>query len=54
MGFNKCYVLTKAELETLVEKYGEEHVAKMYRKCDALIGEVDAVEYINELVKRYL
>ena len=46
-----CYLANKKDLKNLLEQYPEK--IKYYIKYDAFIGDIDAVDYINEQLKRY-
>lgn len=54
MGFNKCYIPTKKELEDYLAEHGVEKFLSRFAKCDALIGDSDAIEFLKEVEKNHI
>tara|TARA_B100000900_G_scaffold372673_1_gene352740 strand:- start:1797 stop:1970 length:174 start_codon:yes stop_codon:yes gene_type:complete len=53
MGFNKIHLPNIKELKSMVEEWGVKAVLNRYNgpKVDVLIGDVDAMDYLDSLVE---
>jgi hypothetical protein len=51
MGFNHCYVGNILRIQEELEKVGLEKFVKRYQKYDAISGESDSINFIEEKVK---
>jgi thiamine pyrophosphokinase len=49
MGFDKRIILPKPQLQQMVYDHGADYVVKFYSKADAIIGDVDSMEYLKSL-----
>lgn len=52
MGFNKVFLPSKEDLEQMVLSKGVTYVLNRYNgpKVDALVGDVDSMDYLDRLV----
>lgn len=54
MSFNKRFLPSTGELESVLEKRGADYFYKTYvQSPDALIGDQDSIEFISAFSKRY-
>lgn len=52
MGFNKWYVPALSELKEMYEEMGRKEFIKLAHRRDALIGPIDSIDFINQLLKK--
>ena len=51
MGFNHCYVGNVLQIQKELEELGLEKFVKRYKKYDAISGESECIEFIEQRVK---
>ena len=53
MGYNKIHLPNIKELKSMVEEWGVKAVLNRYNgpKVDVLIGDIDAMDYLDSLVE---
>jgi hypothetical protein len=52
MGFNKCIVPSIDYLHTVILQDGIDAVIKRYKKCDCYIGDSNAINLLENLIKK--
>lgn len=53
MGFNKRILPDKERLQNLVYDYGVVAVIKRYEKADMLMGSVESMAYLQNIIREY-
>ena len=53
MGFNKRILPDKERLQNLVYDYGVVEVIKRYEKVDMLMGSVESMAYLQNIIREY-
>lgn len=54
MGYHHCHIPTRIELETQLLKIGLEKFVGIYNRCHTLIGDTDAVLFIESKISEYI
>jgi hypothetical protein len=53
MGFNKRILPNKETLQNMVYDYGVKEVISRYEKVDMLMGDVEAMAYLQNIIREY-
>jgi len=53
MGFNKRILPDTERLQNLVYDYGVVEVIKRYEKADMLMGSVESMAYLQNIIREY-
>ncbi len=53
MGFNKITLPSKDTLQSMVYDYGVKEVISRYEKVDMLMGDVEAMAYLQNIIREY-
>ena len=53
MGFNHCYVGNILQIQKELDALGLEKFVKRYQKYEAISGESECIEFIEQRVKLY-
>ena len=51
MGFDKRIILPKHQLQQMVYDHGAEYVVRYYENADAIMGDIDSMEYLKSLIE---
>jgi hypothetical protein len=51
MGFNKCILPPIKELKQILKDVGEIEFIKRYQKCDSIMGETEAMDFLYGYLK---
>jgi hypothetical protein len=53
MGFNKKTLPSKEKLQSMVYDYGTEEVVLRYKNADMLMGNSEAMAYLQTIIREY-
>lgn len=53
MGFNKKYLSGLEETKELFTRLGEEEFVKMFKGADALIGNSEAINFVDSIIEQH-
>jgi len=53
MGFNKRILPDKNTLQNMVYDFGIEEVVKRYNKTDMIMGDVESMAYLQNIIREY-
>jgi hypothetical protein len=53
MGFNHCYVGNVIQIQKELDEVGLEQFVKRYQKYDAISGDSECIEFIEQRVNLY-
>lgn len=53
MGFNQCYLPSVETMKFQIQRDGLEKFIKLYRKYDAISGETDRMQFLEQKIFEY-
>jgi len=53
MGFNQCYVGNVLQIQKELDEYGLKEFVRRYSKYDSITGDIESVDFIEGIVKKY-
>lgn len=53
MGFNKKYLGSLKDAETLYESLGKDEFARLFKKADVIIGNSEAIDFVWARLEEY-